>query len=218
MLTIITPSDRPFHSNSSLHHILSSTCLHSTTDLARYSYDNGMIMDIRMFSTLTQQPFCRLIYLFIYLFELSHFKSGHPSCMLAAQAPVTACHSEFQMAPIFPLMARRSGRQHIGEGGPRHAAGSRGSIREKRGTRQGERRGLEHHASSDVFFRSFFMIILETAFSFGAVWHGWLFHLCYWLGCWWWSCPAPVSRSLSSLSQYMYMQCSTEKIVAMICS
>lgn len=53
--------------------------------------------------------------------------------MLAAQAPVTACHSEFQMAPIFPLMALRSGRQHIGEGGPRHAACSRGSIRERRG-------------------------------------------------------------------------------------
>lgn len=76
--------------------------------------------------------------------------------MLAAQAPVTACHSEFQMAPIFPLMARRSGRQHIGEGGPRRAVCSRGSIREKRGTRGGERRGLEHHASSDVFFYFFF--------------------------------------------------------------
>lgn len=129
-----------------------------------------MIMAIRMFSTLPSSLFAGLfVYIFIYLLELSHFKPSHPSCMLAAQAPVTACHSEFQMAPIFPLMARRSGRQHIREGGPRHAACSRGSIRAKRGMRGGrgqERRVFEHHASSDVFFLSFFMIIVETAFSF----------------------------------------------------
>lgn len=123
-----------------------------------------------MFSTLPSSLFAGLfVYIFIYLLELSHFKPSHPSCMLAAQAPVTACHSEFQMAPIFPLMARRSGRQHIGEGGPRHAPCSRGSIRAKRGMRGGrgqERRVFEHHASSDVFFLSFFMIIVETAFSF----------------------------------------------------
>lgn len=92
--------------------------------------------------------------------------------MLAAQAPVTACHSEFQMAPIFPLMARRSGRQHIGEGGPRHAACSRGSIREKRGTRGGEERFWSITPVVMYSFFFFFMIILETAFSFGDVWHG----------------------------------------------
>lgn len=87
--------------------------------------------------------------------------------MLAAQAPVTACHSEFQMAPIFPLMARRSGRQHIGEGGPRQAACSRGSIREKRGGR-----GEVWSITTVLMYSFFFMIILETAFSFGDVWHG----------------------------------------------
>lgn len=75
--------------------------------------------------------------------------------MLAAQAPVTACHSEFQMAPIFPLMARRSGRQHIGEGGPRHAACSRGSIREKRGMR--ERGRGEVGSITPVVMYSFFL-------------------------------------------------------------
>ena len=72
--------------------------------------------------------------------------------MLAAQAPVTACHSEFQMAPIFPLMARRSGRQPIGEGGPRHAACSRGSIRGKRG--RGEVRSI-----TPVVMYSFFLFL-----------------------------------------------------------
>ena len=91
--------------------------------------------------------------------------------MLDAQAPVTACHSEFQMASIYPLMAQRSGRQHIREGGLRHAACSRGSIREKRGGR-----GLEHHNSSDVFF-PFCMIISETALSFRNMWREWLSHL-----------------------------------------
>lgn len=79
--------------------------------------------------------------------------------MLVAQAPVTACQSEFQIAPIFPLMARRSGRQHIGEGGPRHAACSRGSIREKRGTRGGEERfGASRQQSCilSLFFYDYF--------------------------------------------------------------
>lgn len=70
--------------------------------------------------------------------------------MLAAQASVTACHSEFQMAPIFPLMARRSGRQHIGEGGPRHAACSRGSIREN-GDESQERRVVMYSFFYDYF-------------------------------------------------------------------
>lgn len=51
--------------------------------------------------------------------------------MLPDHARVSACHSEFQMAPIFPLMARRSGSQHVGEGGPRHAACSGSPITEK---------------------------------------------------------------------------------------
>lgn len=125
-----------FYSSGLLHHIFPSTHSHSTTDLAGNIHDNAMVMGIRMFSTPTQQPFCRLIYLLIY-WSFPHCRSSHPSCMLAAQASVAACHSEFQMGPIFPLMARRSGRQHIGEGGPRHAACSRGSIREKTGTRVG---------------------------------------------------------------------------------
>lgn len=107
-----------------------------------------------MFSTLTRQPFCQPIYLFINL-SFSHFESGHPSCMLAAQASVTACHSEFQMAPIFPLMARRSGRQHIGEGGPRHGACSRGSIREKRGSR-GEVWSITPPVMYSFFFYDYF--------------------------------------------------------------
>lgn len=161
------PSDRTFYSNSSQQHNSSSSSFHSTTDTAQYIYDNDMIMTIRMFSTLTRQPFCQPIYLFINP-SFSHFESGHPSCMLAAQAPVTACHSEFQMAPIFPLMARRSGRQHIGEGGPRHGACSRGSIREKRGSR-GEVWSITPPVMYSFFF---FMIILETAFSFRDVWQG----------------------------------------------
>lgn len=76
------PSDRPFYFNRFLHHILSSTCLHSTTDIARYVYDNDMIMGLRMFSTLTRSPFCRLIYLFINLsFPISN-SAIHPACWL----------------------------------------------------------------------------------------------------------------------------------------
>lgn len=79
--------------------------------------------------------------------------------MLAAQAPVTACHSEFQMAPIFPLMAQRSGRQHIvGEGGPRHTACSRGSIREERETRGGRR---EVSSITPVVMYSFFFFFYD---------------------------------------------------------
>lgn len=71
-----------FSFNSSLQHILSSTCLHSTTDVARYIYGNDMIMAIRMFSTLTRQPFCQLIYLFINLsFPISN-PAIHPACWL----------------------------------------------------------------------------------------------------------------------------------------
>lgn len=92
---------------------------------AQYIDDNG---------AQSVSPSSHFAGLFIY-FELSHFKFSHPSSMLAAQAP--ACHSEFQISPIFPLMARRSGRQHIGEGGPRHAACSRGSIREEGEERSG---------------------------------------------------------------------------------
>lgn len=92
---------------------------------------------------------------FILIRVSPHFKSNSPSLTPAAPAPVAACHSEFQMAPIFPLMARRSGRQHIGEGGPTHAACSRGSIRGERGTNEWERRGEERRISRSAVFFSF---------------------------------------------------------------
>lgn len=161
-------SNSPFYPNDFPHHILSHTFLHSTTDLVGCIHDNHMIMAIRMFFHPHPEAILQ-VYLSIYLLEFPNSKSSHPSCMLAAQASVTACHSEFQMAPIFPLMARRSGRQHIGEGGPRHAACSRGSIRERQGMRVG--RG-ELFSIPPALMYSFFMIILETAFSSVPVWHG----------------------------------------------
>lgn len=94
------------------------------------------------------------------------------SAISPACAPATACHSEFQMAPIFPPMARRSGRQHIGNGGLSHAACSRACIREKRGMRKARGEEFEHHASAVIFCPTLvifldllFLIILCTALS-----------------------------------------------------
>lgn len=113
-------------------------------------------MTVRMCFTLSRRPLRRFDSSVLFLFEFPpHFKSNSPSLTPAAPAPVAACHSEFQMAPIFPLMARRSGRQHIGEGGPTHAACSRGSIRGERGTNEWERRGEENLQECSILFFSF---------------------------------------------------------------
>lgn len=166
-------------------------------------------MAIRMFSTLTQQRFYRLIHLFIYLFEpfLISNPSIHPACWLPRLQSllVTLNFKWLQFSPWWhgEVPGSASGRVVLDM---LPAAGVLLERRE-RDERGGRGEVLEHHASSDVFFL-FFMIILETAFSFEAMWHGWLFHLCFWLGLLMVGLPWPVKLPLAPPPSHPLSQCS----------
>lgn len=70
----------------------------------------------------------------------SHFGDGshlfisnpanYPACCLTTLESLLVTLN-FKWLQFLPLMAGRSGRQHVGEGGPRHAAYSGSPIREK---------------------------------------------------------------------------------------
>lgn len=89
----------------------------------RYISSNDMIMALAVFVSLSGHFGDVVIYLF-------QTQPSTPACC-PTTLQFTARHSEFQMAPIFLLMAQRSGWQAVGEGGPRDAACCGSPIRGK---------------------------------------------------------------------------------------
>lgn len=80
-----------------------------------------------MFSPFARQPFCRLAYLFINPSSPISKPAIHPARWLPGRRSRLVALN-FKWLQFSPLIARRSGRQHVGEGGPRRAACSGGVL------------------------------------------------------------------------------------------
>lgn len=107
-----------------------------------------------MFSTITQQPFCRFGYIFINMsFPISN-PAIHPACWLPRLQSllVTLNFKWLQFSPWWhgEVAGSTSGRVVL------DMPPAAGVLLERREGWKGDRRGLEHHASSHVFFLSFF--------------------------------------------------------------
>ena len=144
-----------------------------------------MIMATRMFSTLTQQPFCRLIYLFIYWSFLISNPAIHPACWLPRPQSllVTLNFKWLQFSPWWhgEVAGSTSGRVVLDM---LPAAGV--LLERSEGREEGEESFWASRQSWCILF--FYDYFGDCILIWGCM--AWLIVPSLLLaGCWWWSCP-----------------------------